>query len=217
MHDHHGNPSASPMFENLEPRQFLSATLDLGVLSVVGTHKSDNITLTIEDRSPDQVTVKINGFARRFALTDIDQINIQGGQGNDFIEIDAGKKNINMPTRIYGSGGDDTLIGGAAKDRFYGGSQNDIIQGNNGRDVIYGEAGDDTIDGGGGSDAIFGGTGNDSLTGGAGVDTLNGEDGDDRMEGVDGTTDSINGGLGDDSASADTVDGLFGIEHQSNE
>ena len=64
------------IFESLETRQFLSATLDLGVLSVVGTHKSDNITLTIEDRSPDQVTVKINGFARRFALTDIDHVEL---------------------------------------------------------------------------------------------------------------------------------------------
>jgi hypothetical protein len=215
MHDHQGNmASASPLIENLEQRRFLSATLDEGVLAIVGTHKADNITLTIDSNTRDQVSVRINGFLRRFALTDIEQINIQAGQGDDFVQIDPGKRNLNMPTRIYGSGGNDTLIGGYGKDRIYGGSQNDRIFGNSSRDVIYGEAGQDTIDGGQGSDAIFGGNDNDSLIGGPGVDTIHGDDGNDFIDAKDGTTDSINGGLGDDTASFDKADEIItSIEH----
>lgn len=199
--------------ESLESRQFLSAALDLGVLQIIGTHKSDTILLTIEPTSPDQLTVNINGSISRFAISDIKSVNIQAGQGNDLVDIDPGKTELaDITTRIYGSGGNDTLMGGAGKDRIYGGAGNDSIAGNGARDILYGESGKDTLDGGRGSDFLDGGSGNDSLVGGLGVDTLIGGSGNDTIDAVDETTDSVNGGSGTDTAYVDDIDGLINIE-----
>jgi Ca2+-binding RTX toxin-like protein len=199
--------------EQLEARQMFAVSLDQGVLEIVGTKKADSITLTIESTTPDQVTVTINRFVRRFALSDIDSINIQAGQGDDFVQIDPGKNNLNQPTRMYGSGGVDTLIGGTGRDRIYGGSQSDRINGGSARDILYGEAGADRIDGGNHNDSIDGGDDNDTLNGNGGVDRIFGSDGDDTIDSVDGTADNVNGGPDVDTARADKIDDdLLSIE-----
>ncbi|HEY7086548.1 MAG TPA: hypothetical protein VH518_00585, partial [Tepidisphaeraceae bacterium] len=111
-----GQPAGlQSMIESLEARQFLSASVDQGTLVIVGTHLKDNISLTVDPDTTDRVTVKINGFVRQFTLSDIQQINIQAGQGNDEVTIDNGKSLLNIPARIYGSGGDDSLNGGQGK------------------------------------------------------------------------------------------------------
>jgi Ca2+-binding RTX toxin-like protein len=204
------------LFETLESRRLLSVALAEGVLRVVGTHKSDHITITIESSTPDQATVEINNFVRRFKLSDIEEISIQAGQGHDFVQIDPGKGALNMQTRLYGSGGDDTLTGGAGPDRAYGGSGKDIVESNSGRDVIYGESGGDTIEGGRGNDYIDGGDGNDSIDAGPGIDRIFGGPGDDRFESRDETSDSVSGGPDSDDAFADRIDGLVSVEERLN-
>ncbi|MEG4088179.1 calcium-binding protein [Microcoleus sp. Pol12B4] len=82
---------------------------------------------------------------------------------------------------IYGIGGNDTLLGGAADDTLNGGNNNDSLHGNPGNDLLYGWNGNDTLNGGLGNDLLYGGRDfsntsydNDVLDGGAGNDTLYG-------------------------------------------
>ena len=56
---------------------------------------------------------------------------------------------------IYGSGGDDELIGGDEDDTLHGGKGNDVLRGGRGNDLL---------DGGRGRDTFFGGTGSDTVT-----------------------------------------------------
>jgi Ca2+-binding RTX toxin-like protein len=62
---------------------------------------------------------------------------------------------------IYGTSGDDTVVGTAAGDR---------LGGLDGNDKIKAKAGADTLDGGGGNDRLVGGGGADDLYGGRGDD-----------------------------------------------
>ena len=140
------------------------------------------------------------------------QINVHftGGEGNDSITY-AGSGSAT----IYGSGGDDTLVGGNQGDFIYGGSGADRIKGNDGADYIeggsegdylYGGLGTDTIKGEDGDDQIFGDTGksNTSLNGAEHIDTIEGGDGRDFIRGDMGA-DIIDGGL-----KGDTIDWTVG-------
>lgn len=89
--------------------------------------------------------------------------------------------------RIYGAGGNDTIIAG------------------NGIDHIEGNAGNDSIIGNAGDDRIFGGSGNDTLIGGAGRDLLHGQAGNDFIDAFDGGIDTIDGGAGVDRADRDPL------------
>jgi Ca2+-binding RTX toxin-like protein len=71
---------------------------------------------------------------------------------------------------VFGSNGNDTIVGTP---------QVDIINGLGGNDVISGLASDDFLDGGTGDDTLSGGDGDDILTGGPGADALDGGNGDD--------------------------------------
>lgn len=81
------------------------------------------------------------------------------------------------PATIFGYGGNDTLTGGSSNDFLYGGNDNDILTGN------------------GGNDTMYGGTGADTLLGGLGTDSL-----------VIDTADTVDGGAGNDVASAVLTD-----------
>lgn len=80
-----------------------------------------------------------------------------------------------------GTGGDDTLSGGAGVDRIYGRSGDDELAGGGGRDVLMGNRGDDAVVGDGGDDSLFGGAGRDAIAGGAGRDSLAGGKGADTF------------------------------------
>ncbi|MDH2375386.1 Ig-like domain repeat protein [Cobetia sp. 3AK] len=82
---------------------------------------------------------------------------VQDATGEDANEI------LDVPTesaRLYGYGGNDTIIGSSEAD------------------ILRGGADDDIMDGGAGSDLMIGGTGNDTMTGGDGVDIFRWEEGD---------------------------------------
>ncbi|MDY6940670.1 MAG: S8 family serine peptidase [Cyanobacteriota bacterium] len=133
--------------------------------------------------------------------------------GSETIEnIDFGNRSL-QPTRtglsdylagddrnnsLFGSGGDDTIVGGSGADTLRGQNQQDLIDGGADNDRLYGDADDDTLLGGGGSDFLQGGTGNDNLKGEEGQDTLRGYFGNDRLNG--GTeNDSLYGDADDDT------------------
>ena len=77
-----------------------------------------------------------------------------------------------MANVIFGTPGNDVLIGGDDDDQVFGGPGNDTIQGGGGNDELRGQGGDDSIDGGAGSDVVNGGAGQNTLSGGAGDDLV---------------------------------------------
>ncbi|MEM9005210.1 MAG: Calx-beta domain-containing protein, partial [Cyanobacteria bacterium P01_F01_bin.86] len=88
----------------------------------------------------------------------INKIFADGKAKDDYIALD---ESVLVPAEMFGSGGDDFLIGGS------------------GDDTLYGERGVDKLDGGKGDDTLEGRDGDDFLIGGPGADILEGGDGDD--------------------------------------
>jgi Ca2+-binding RTX toxin-like protein len=64
---------------------------------------------------------------------------------------------------VYGQGGDDRIWGSGGNDYIDGGANNDKLWGEGGEDDLYGGSGNDTLAGGTGWDDVYGGSGNDSL------------------------------------------------------
>lgn len=129
-----------------------------------------------------------------------------------------GEEADNSPV-IYGSNGDDNLIGGSANQTIYGYGGNDTMDGGAGDDTLYGQEGIDTLYGGTDSDILYGGSdddtlygeeGDDSLVGQTGDDTLDGNEGNDSLDGNEGN-DTLNGSIGNDSLFGNTDnDSLYG-------
>ncbi len=70
---------------------------------------------------------------------------------------------------LYGSTGDDQLLGTGKDSALYGGDGNDVLSGGAGSDVLWGESGDDFLDGGADRDFLRGGEGNNSYRVSAGM------------------------------------------------
>ncbi|MFN3642892.1 MAG: hypothetical protein ACK4TB_08215 [Gemmobacter sp.] len=87
-----------------------------------------------------------------------DRITGDGGEGDDWLALDAG---LAVAAALRGGAGNDLLEGGARGDR---------LSGDAGDDVLIGNAGDDTLQGGTGDDVLIGGAGRDLLLGGSGTD-----------------------------------------------
>jgi Ca2+-binding RTX toxin-like protein len=105
------------------------------------------------------------------------------------------------------------IVGGAGNDFITGSDADNSITGRNGNDTILGGAGNDSIDGDNGNDSLVGEAGNDVLTGGVGNDVMLGGDDDDRFVANDGEADTLDGGPGNDSATADEPgDNISNIE-----
>lgn len=87
--------------------------------------------------------------------------------------------------KMYGFGGNDTLVGGPKGDQLYGHSGNDALYGKEGNDSLFGDEGNDYLNGGTGNDSLYGGSGNDTLIGYGGTpsesDVLTGGSGADRF------------------------------------
>ena len=186
--------------ENLECRRLLAADLDGGVLTIDGTNKSDRISVSLVNTD---VNVTLNKQTFTFVATDVTSIEINGGNGNDWISIDGGVSQDAIidggagNDRITGGDGDDTILGDKGNDRLHGGGGNDTIVAGAGNDWAWGDLGDDVVHGNGGNDHLFGGFGLDQLFGDAGHDALAGNDDDDQLFGGAGH-DRLRGGAGND-------------------
>lgn len=137
---------------------------------------------------------------------------------------------------VFGLGGEDTLIGGAAADTLVGGAGVDVIRGGGGNDVVRvseGEAGD-TIDGGSGKDLLDlaglatnsavvnlqTGVWSTSISASAltitAIENVNGGGADDRITGDDAHSNMLYGGAGSDILSGrggnDTLNGGAGLD-----
>ncbi len=213
------------LVENLENRRHLSSvTLTGGVLSVVGSMGSDEITLSLRQGNASQLTVNLNGTLTHFNVSAIDSIIVTGRLGNDRIQCDNAEGTVPFGMTLKGGGDKDSIFGGAFDDTVVGGEADDLIYGKRGNDSMFGDEDNDFIDSGMGEDIVYGGAGNDEIYGGddndylkgggdndrisggrdndelwgaEGNDTLIGQDGDDFLVGgVD--DDDLDGGLGSD-------------------
>jgi uncharacterized delta-60 repeat protein len=186
------------------------------VLTIIGTSEADVIEV---GRRADMLYAAVNGFGRAFEAADVQRIDADAGDGNDFMNF-AG---INAPIHARGgsgidriAGGDrnDTLEGNAQRDYIDGGDGDDLVVGNGGQDRLRGLDGDDYLSGGAGNDFVQGNQGNDHIGGGASADILEGNEGDDTFNSAhDGAVDQLFGGAGNDSLlAADQDDILDSIE-----
>ncbi len=234
MHHRDSHPSTyTPnAVEALEPRTLLAADLPKdGILRVTGTHKADTIFVTYGPDALDTIFVRINKDSFSFRTDEVFGIRVQAGALGDLVEFRAFATNpdhFDKPTTIYGSTGDDLIIGAGSSNRIYGGTGDDKINAGFSRDTVYGEEGDDTIDGGQGNDFLGGGLDNDRITGGLGIDKMFGDEGrdtllsrgdlprhqDDRPFEPVRTFDLVDGGAGRDRADVDAVDRPISIEER---
>ncbi len=202
-----------------------------GVLTIVGTSKSDRIVVSSDGTN---VTATLNKDSFTAPLMGISSISIEGAGGNDRIDI-ADELVVNAiisggpgNDRIHSGGGIDIITGDAGNDWLWGGDGADDMNAGAGNDHVFGELGDDTMLAGAGNDEMNGGEGNDNMDGeaghdrlrgglgddlifgGAGKDQLRGDDGDDFLDGGD-DKDHLLGGNGDDillgGAGNDQLDG----------
>lgn len=204
----HGSRSHRRLFlEGLESRRLLTTSpvvLDDGVLSIVGTHKHDRIQVALVDTT---LTVKVNRQCFQFAAADVTSLVVDGGKGNDWIEVSS---RVLLPTTLWGGAGDDAIRGGGGDDIITGDKGRDKLSGGGGNDALSGGAGDDCLDGGAGDDVVHGDEGSDRISGGEGIDELWGDSGHDKLEGGDGD-DQLRGGTGKDHLSGGRGnDALFG-------
>jgi RTX calcium-binding nonapeptide repeat (4 copies) len=118
----------------------------------------------------------------------------------------------------------ETVIGTTLADTMTGDDLGQDLYGNGGDDTITGLGGDDLLNGGTGADTIYGGPGDDALEGSADGDYLDGGPGQDSFEGDneclaepctggsdniqarDGEQDTVNCGVGADTATVDDLD-----------
>jgi hypothetical protein len=95
--------------ENLEARQFLSASLDEGTLTVKGTPGEDAIVVR-QGKDGSSLVVEINGAKTSFLRKAVDRVTVFAGRGADRVSIegltDAG-------VTVYGGPGKDIVSGAA--------------------------------------------------------------------------------------------------------
>ena len=126
---------------------------------------------------------------------DMQQGTVTGGGANDLLNyIDSiigsgfgdNIRTYSIIQRVYGGGGNDTLVGYTGDDELHGGTGDDNLQGYIGNDRLYGDDGNDLLTGGDGNDILNGGAGDDQVFGENGNDYIFASAGNDRLGGNDG-------------------------------
>ena len=116
---------------------------------------------------------------------------------------------------VIGTTHDDVLSGDDLGQDLYGHAGRDTIDGGGGDDLLNGGTGEDVIRGGTGDDALEGSADGDFLDGGPGRDLFEGDNecaaapctgGSDDIQARDGEQDTVNCGVGADTATVDAVD-----------
>ena len=181
------------MFEILEARSLLSATLTDGVLTLTGGDADDVMNVSYSINGQVLYAEKIGDKAPRnrfYERSTITRIVIAARDGHDMItinfddavavNIDAGRGNDHASLLNPGRA---TILGASGNDTINGGAGNDVIKGGPGADAIQGFGGNDTLVGGSGKDLLYGGTGKDLFRALDGErDVISGDAGTDRAE-----------------------------------
>src|SRR3990167_5630110 len=109
---------------------------------------------------------------------------------------------------IFGTSGNDNLVGGPGNDLIFGFEGKDSIEGNDGNDCIVGGEGNDKLKGNKGQDVILGGEGDDKIQGNNETDELFGGEGDDDIHGGN-NNDILDGGAGNDKLDGGNRDDIL--------
>ena len=125
-----------------------SITEQNGVLFVVGSDGTDNITIVKNDLGGFDVTM-----GELSANYTGGTIVVHAGDGDDVIGVSSA---VTANVEIHGGAGNDSMSGGAG---------NDILVGDDGDDVLYGHTGRDLLIGGSGVDKVYGEVEDDILIG----------------------------------------------------
>lgn len=160
--------------EALEPRVYLSATLDAGVLTVLGTPGDDSIVIQA-GTADGEVRVKGDADSGDGTYNGVTSVVIDVGDGDDRVRVKGRLRDV------FGDAMGVTILGGAGHDRLTGGPGDDAIDAGPGDDKVNGKAGDDLLLGGEGADRVAGGRGDDLIYADPGVDRLNGQAGTDTV------------------------------------
>lgn len=134
----------------------LTNTAPNAILSLNGNSGFDSVEITRDANytlTNSKLTVTGGVTPQTFALANIEQATIVGGNGDNFIDA-------NLFTGAV------ILKGGNGNDILWGGTGNDKLDGGNGNDFIGGGPGDDILLGFSGRDILVGGTGADQLNSG---------------------------------------------------
>jgi Ca2+-binding RTX toxin-like protein len=107
---------------------------------------------------------------------------------------------------LVGNDGPQSLFGNAGLDRADGLGGNDIVNGGTDDDELYGGAGDDRIEGSAGGDYLEGGSGEDLFEGDNVCETEPCTGDSDFIQARDGQADTVNCGVGADTAIVDSLD-----------
>ena len=147
----------------------IKANFTAGLLSVTGDN-GDN-TITVNHDAAGQILTNggaISAQGGQPTLTNTNEIDVFGGNGNDTISGDnvappAGQ--VLPPEHLFGGNGNDSLTGGAGNDTLDGGAGDDTVIGGKGADTAFLGAGNDTFiwKPGDGNDVVNGGRGFDKL------------------------------------------------------
>lgn len=191
--------------------QLPTATLEDGVLRVIGTDGPDEIEVRRVDGGgmasdgPDEEAYYRVEYLRTpkgrrpserdilgsvtFRLDLVRRVEVHGGKGDDRISVSPSTKGegrlgmVRRPSVLMGGDGNDHLRGGLSRDTLWGGRGDDLLVGVSGADELRGQRGNDTLLGNDGDDRLIGGAGDDSLSGGPGLDELLGGGGRNWMAG----------------------------------
>ena len=154
---------------------------------------------TVQREGKGLVTVTLDAGADDGFAGEADEVRgiekVTTSTGGRYVGTDAGEELFvgGEPTTVEGRGGDDTI---------YTSYSNDTVDGGAGNDTIRGYSGDDRITGGPGQDALIG----DTLGQTCNVLACSIYSGNDVIDARDGERDSIDCGLGQDTALVDSVD-----------
>jgi hypothetical protein len=216
------------VFETLESRQMMSAspmgiTLQNGTLSMNGdATKPTQMVVDYTSNGSSDLYARIGSVDRYFPASQVKNINITTGNGNDYVyinprlKVDAIISVGNGNDSIHAGGGNAQITGGDGSDIIYGAQTSNKIQLGKGNNRVYGGPGNDNITVGSGDNYVWGGQGNDSISAGNGNNSILGAAGDDKITAGNGNN-IINGGIGDDNLHAGTGhDSLFGYSGDDN-
>lgn len=178
--------------ESLESRRLLAATLEGGVLVVMGRSFSEDILIREDfaqngDRviavDIDAPKLDIPATHQEFPLDQVKTVLVRSGGGNDLVDLAIATYAVPAIAGIGPVRVGSRVDGGSGNDRVYGGWGPDLLLGNIGNDQVFGMVGNDRLDGGRGEDDLHGGNDNDVVWGGLDDDRLAGDFGNDILFG----------------------------------
>lgn len=135
-------------FERLEDRRMMAADISESndIVTVIGTNNRDEIVIAADPEDADQVLITIRDFNTGEILEQEDydrdevvKIRVEARGADDIVT-----NNTNIPSDMFGEGGNDTLTGGSARDVLNGGANADTLEGRAGDDDLTGGTGSDT-------------------------------------------------------------------------